>query len=167
MDVLEKADFPKAQKAAEKILQDFEYTSAPINPVTIANAMGVAVRFATFAEDINDRVSGFFDFEENTIYVNETESPYRQTFTIAHELGHKVLHEDYIKSSEYTVLLRQTEMTGNKSPIEQEADAFAANLLVPRFLLDKYRNLATPEKLSHLFVVSESVIRNRLKFYRD
>lgn len=50
---------------------------------------------------MNDKASGFFDFEENTIYTNETGSPYRQTFTVAHGLGHKVLRENYFQSGDY------------------------------------------------------------------
>lgn len=161
----DRPDFKKSQNAALKILEDFEYTSPPVNPVTIARAMGIEVKFVTFKKEISAKVSGFFDFEENTIYVNQEESPSRQTFTVAHEIGHKILHSDYVKSNEYEVLLRQSEMTGKKQPVEQEADAFAANLLVPVFMLEKYRKLATPEELAKLFVVSESVIRNRLKLH--
>jgi Zn-dependent peptidase ImmA (M78 family) len=165
MNLLE-ANFKNAQREAEKLIREFEYIKPPINPIEIARAIGVDVKFVVFDDpEINEKVSGFFDFDENAIYVNEREIPTRQTFTIAHELGHKILHEDYINSSDYKVLLRQAEMTGKKDPKEQEADAFAANLLVPRFLIDKYRKLANPAELSKLFVVSSHVILHRLKYY--
>lgn len=44
----------------------------------------------------------------NEIYVNKNEYPKRQTFTIAHELGHKILHEPWPVSQDYQVLLRDT-----------------------------------------------------------
>lgn len=65
----------------------------------------------------------------------QNQSPGRKAYTIAHEFGHYVLHrklienddrfEDGIYCDESSVLRRE----GND--IEQEADAFAANLLMP------------------------------------
>jgi Zn-dependent peptidase ImmA (M78 family) len=108
-------------------------------------------------------VSGFFDCEEMAIFVNKDEFPLRQTFTIAHELGHKILHEEWAKSTDYKVLLRDQDFNGEE-PHEKEANAFAAHLLVPRFLLDRYWNNLTPEQLSRLFAVSIPVIKIRLSF---
>lgn len=47
---------------------------------------------------------------------------------------------------------------------EQEADVFAAHLLVPKFLLDRYYKIASIDDLSQLFVVSMPVIKNRIQF---
>lgn len=88
----------------------------------------------------------------------------RQTFTVAHELGHKVLHEEWAKSSDYKVLLRDQLLTGDDDFYEKEANAFAANLLVPRKMLDQFWRTATVEQLSQLFAVSVPVIKNRLAF---
>jgi Zn-dependent peptidase ImmA (M78 family) len=60
-------------------------------------------------------------------------------------------------------LLRDQSLT-TKDPIEQEANAFAAHLLVPRAMLEKYRGLASIAELSELFAVSMPVIKNRLRF---
>ena len=49
-------------------------------------------------------------------------------------------------------------------PIEKEANAFAADLLVPLNMLHLYRKYATEEDLAKLFAVSSEVIRYRLKF---
>jgi Zn-dependent peptidase ImmA (M78 family) len=160
------ANFKRAQTEAEKLVKAYSFDTPPIDPCVIADDFGVNVRFVTFAEDFSNKVSGFFDYEEQTIFVNEAEHPNRQTFTIAHELGHKILHEEYLRSSDYKVLLRQSEIIGKKDPVEQEADAFASNLLVPNFLLKKYMDFATPYELSRLFIVSEAVIRNKLKYLR-
>ena len=47
---------------------------------------------------------------------------------------------------------------------EKEANTFAANLLVPRFMLDQYWKMMPIEQLSQLFAVSVPVIKNRLAF---
>jgi Zn-dependent peptidase ImmA (M78 family) len=124
--------------------------------------LGVTVYFVIF-EDDKKNISGFFDCEERAIFVNKEEWPLRQTFTIAHELGHKVLHEELAQSGEYRVLLRDQDYFGEE-PHEKEANAFAAHLLVPRFLLDEYWKYLTVEQLSQLFAVSVPMIKNRLAF---
>ena len=67
---------------------------------------------------------------------------------------------------EYKVLMRAP-LGGVKDPLEQEANAFAANLLVPRQFLDRYYRIASSAELARLFIVSEEVIRYRLKLEYD
>jgi Zn-dependent peptidase ImmA (M78 family) len=99
------------------------------------------------------------------IYVSEKEHPRRQTFTIAHELGHALLHGKLFEShpEDYQVLLR-TPIGATKDPLEQEANAFAGHLLVPASLLAKYQRIADNSELARLFNVSEDVIRYRKAF---
>ena len=154
-------DFKKAQSKALEILDTFGYISPPVDPVKIARDLGIRVYFADFKGE-DDKISGLFYAEKNEIYVNKNEFPQRQTFTIAHELGHKFLHEEWLKSSSYQVLMRDPTPAALKDPKEKEADAFAAHLLVPRFMLDKYYKLASIEELAKLFAVSIPVIRARM-----
>lgn len=157
-----KPNFLNAKREAAKILEDFSIFVPPVDPVSIARQLGVNVVFATFTEEMNN-ISGFYDAEENAIYVNREEYPLRQTFTIAHELGHKILHAEWAKSNDYRVLLREY-VLNTKDPKEKEANAFAAELLVPRSFLDNYWKTLTPEQLSKLFAVSVPVIKNRIAF---
>jgi len=158
----EAPDFKKAQQEALKLLDKFGYTSPSVDPVKICKDLGIRVFFANFTGD-DDKISGFFYGEKNEIYVNEKEYPQRQTFTIAHELGHKIMHEEWLNSSEYKVLLRNSINDSNDSK-EKEANAFAAHLLVPKFMLDKYYKIASLEELATLFMVSVPVIRARIQF---
>lgn len=156
-----KPDWKKSQKEAINLLEEFGITSPPVDPVNIARSLGIKVFFAEFAPEDNS-ISGLYDADENAVIVNQDEFPPRQTFTVAHELGHKRLHEEWLKSSDYKVLLRD-QLANSKDPIEQEANNFAAHLLVPKFLLDKYRKIASIKELATLFAVSEPVITFRLK----
>lgn len=154
------ADFGKAIREAKRILDEFGFSAPPINPVTIARELGVQVSFVSLPEHPN--VSGFYDAEDDAIYVAKGEYPKRQTFTIAHELGHRLLHREWAATNDYRVMLRdQSLMVVDEK--EQEANTFAAHLLVPRNMLDEYRHVASIEELSTLFVVSMPVIRNRLR----
>lgn len=155
------ADFRRAKAAALGLLQQAGVVEPPVDPVRLAESVGVQVLFVEFAGPSNDRISGFYDCEDNVIMVNKHEFPLRQTFTVAHELGHKVLHEEWARSDSYKVLLRDPAAT-ESSPVEQEANFFAANLLMPRFMMDEYYQLP-PHELSELFAVSVPAIRARLQ----
>lgn len=154
-------DYQRAKGEAIHLLHQFGLEKPPVNPMDIAKDLGVKVSFVEFEKDLNN-ISGFYDFEEDTIYVNKNEYPLRKTFTIAHELGHRILHAEWAKSLDYKVLMRGDVRTDD--PKEAEANAFAANLLVPRFMLNKYWEEFSATQLSELFVVSVPVIRNRISF---
>jgi Zn-dependent peptidase ImmA (M78 family) len=162
--VLEKPNYRLAQSKALDLLATAGVTVPPVNPADIAQRiLHVPVRFVVFYPTESERISGFYDSEENAIFVNREEFPLRQTFTIAHELGHKILHEEWARSSEYQVLLRNPQEQ-SRDFREKEADAFAANLLMPRFMMDEYYENSAPSELSRLFAVSVPAIRARLSF---
>mgnify|MGYP001577598842 CR=1 FL=1 len=109
------------------------------------------------------RVSGFFDADSKTIYVNINDSLTRQNFTIAHELGHYILGHD---TKEYGVLLRFPELNA-KEDVEKEANCFAANLLVPEKMLKEIMRSYSLDKkdvpiLAQIFGVSNMVMEYRL-----
>ncbi len=154
------ADFARAVGEATRVLDEFGFSAPPIDPVTIARELGAKVSFVSLPKHPN--VSGFYDAQDDAIYIAMGEYPKRQTFTIAHELGHRLLHREWAASNDYRVMLRdQSLMVIDEK--EQEANAFAAHLLVPRDMLDEYRHVASIQELSTLFVVSMPVIRNRLR----
>jgi Zn-dependent peptidase ImmA (M78 family) len=157
-----------AKKSALDILNSQGLIEPPVNPVEIARNMGVSVYFITFEDaNISEKVSGFYDPGEDAIYVNEKEFPKRQTFTVAHELGHRMMHREWASSNDYKMLLRQDAnnyINSEDAMREKEANVFAAHLLVPRSMLNAYYDLASPEKLSDLFAVSIEMLKNRLSF---
>lgn len=156
-----RADYARAERAALQLLDESGVVKPPVDPIRLADQLGVRVVFAEFTPEMSS-VSGFYDAEEATIYVNRRDYPPRQTFTVAHELGHHILHREWANSTDYRVLLREQE--GSSDPYEQEANAFAANLLVPASMLDAYKNVASIPELADLFLVSVPVIKNRLNF---
>lgn len=158
----QRPDYAKVLREVNQIHRDFAISAPPVNPVSIARELGIKVLFARFKQAY-DNVSGFFDCSENAIYVNAEEYPLRQTFTVAHELGHSILHKEWAASNEYKMLLRDGDYDGDDFH-EKEANAFAAHLLVPRFLLDDFFEDYSVSELSKLFAVSVPVIKNRLSF---
>lgn len=117
-------------------------------------------------------VSGLLLTGPGEIWVNAAEARQwegRKRFTICHELGHYVIHQDDV---EPTVFCRRIEVAegaegdepGERSAIEREADAFAAAILMPAHLIAE-RRVALAEDLTRLceeFGTSEKAMRYRL-----
>lgn len=70
---------------------------------------------------------------ESTIAYNQSLPPERRNFTIAHELGHYFLHKDH----ESQFVDNAENMLENTNKVfEQQANAFAAELLIPEDVLN-------------------------------
>ena len=89
------------------------------------------------------------------IRVNKSDHSFRRRFTIAHELGHFLMHKDLRKE----FIERRSPIAKEKPWYEQEADAFAAHLLVPlEFLKEDSRNCLSSINMQNRYQVSDSVI---------
>ena len=82
------------------------------------------------------------------------EPPARRRFTIAHEIGHHLLHSDGATVMCRPIDVGQADDTNRAR--EREANRFAAELLMPEALLREYadREGADPIALSERFDVS-------------
>ena len=69
------------------------------------------------------------------IQVNSTLSNEQQRFTLAHEIGHAVLHPDL--AAHRDIPLDHERSDARRIPIERQADQFAALLLMPEYLLQE------------------------------
>lgn len=138
------------------------YSAPPVPVLEIAEQNGVDVVFADFGEH-KDTVSGFCDFEEKKLYVNTEDGMRRQLFTMAHELGHWILHRKIFEDDpdRYPVLPR-FHKPDRKDVLEKEANCFAANLLVPEKLLKPVRTASVAE-LARVFGVSTTMMEFRLQ----
>ena len=75
-------------------------------------------------------VSGMLLPAERQIWLNASESPARQRFTLAHELGHWVCQ--HLEGRSVPVFCRAAEVgVGEGRLLEREANVFAAELLMP------------------------------------
>lgn len=153
------------ENKAQEILKRFNIKEPLVDVYSIADAEGIAINPVIPAEE--HEFSGFLDSngEKPVMYVNASESVTRQNWTIAHELGHYYLQHE---PDEWGIAWRDQ---SDKNEFEQEADYFAACLLVPEQML---RNLMRKFKLkpedslllSQMFGVSEQAMKNRLNSLR-
>jgi len=77
--------------------------------------------------------------ENSRIGYNSFESEVRQRFTLAHELGHFILHsdnkDDYLFVDNAKVMFRTNKTSNQDYRREREANIFAASILMPQSLI--------------------------------
>ena len=120
----------KAEKRATELITKLGHAAPPIDVEAIAASLGVRVERA----DLGDDVSGVLVRRggQAVIGVNWTHHPSRQRFTIAHELGHFLLHAAGTYIDKGTHARFRNEQSGSGTDREEvEANAFAAALLIP------------------------------------
>ncbi len=173
--------FRLVQEVAAGILQYFEdqyYSYELPIPVEIvaAGLYGLSIRRVNASYE---EFHGMLSVEEKAIFVNTNINWTRKQFTIAHELGHWVLHSGKstmrfggLKSAPISEFMSSTKINKEKvrsAVQEQEANWFAAALLVPTELL--VQKLAGKNKiksetifdLAKQFGVSPKVVMNKIK----
>jgi Zn-dependent peptidase ImmA (M78 family) len=141
--------------------------AAPVNVVGLATALGIRV-YETF---LDPQVSGVLKAENGgySIAVNAGHPTTRQRFTVAHELGHYMLHRNLIGEGISDSVAYRSANSGQYfnqriGPSEEtEANRFAANLLMPRELLTpSATDGVNTGDLARLFGVSEQAMAIRL-----
>ncbi|TND10156.1 MAG: hypothetical protein FD123_404 [Bacteroidetes bacterium] len=159
------------ERKTAKILDDLQINELPIPVDKIATSYGLEVK----PYDLGEDVSGVLVISNGVgiIGYNPNESTLRQRFTIAHEFGHFVLHGNigglFIDKG-FRVEFRSQKSTTKEIRKEQEANAFAAALLMPEKILFreiKNHNYDLTEEgsiqeLANLFNVSSQAMTFRL-----
>lgn len=164
--------------AVVKILDENNITEPPINVVKIAGSMGFKVFTVEFTDKkVMGAIADFesplkqFDNEQRVIAVDKNSYATRKIFTIAHEIGHFVMHcgesNDFFERDLYDT---EKDM---RTPIEKDADKFAACLLMPKdmfinfvenspyYIIRDKQNLV--QEICKKFIVAEKAAKKRLK----
>ena len=125
-----------------RLLKSHGIKTAPVPIEKVARALGADLHW----QPAEDELSGFYirDLKRRraVIGVNSNHHANRQRFTIAHELGHFLMHEGeklHVDHNDlgYQVKLRNDESRKGVDPEEKEANLFAAELLMPSQFLAK------------------------------
>ena len=162
-------NYKDSRDAAWQILIKYEIKSLPVSVSKICERENI--RLLTYGEGapiierlrLENNVIGNDAFSmRRMIFYDDTKPPSRQRFSIAHEIGHILLHNP----TGATVLNR--EMSPNDDPLEREANVFASRLLAPLCVLH-FLNVRSPEEISELCNISITAARirfERLSFVR-
>lgn len=140
---------------------------APVRLSAIANALGLKVIATTLPNGISGEIRP--DPENAGLYiikVNRNDSARRQRFTVAHEIGHFLLHRDEIGDGITDDVLYRSSLSDRR---EAQANRMAADLLMPQNLVDEWMDRARTLKVDNVigfladkFNVSEAAMKIRL-----
>jgi len=156
---------------ARKLISEFDIQRLPVPLDRIVRAKGIVVQYAPLDGDLSGMA--FMKDGHPVIGVNSLHHPNRQRFTIAHELGHIVLHRPQIENAIHLdrgSLQRGALASMGIDSIEIDANRFAAELLMPKNLLGALLDGKTVDleddasitELAKKFRVSEAALRFRL-----
>jgi len=130
-----------------------KYISPPVPVFEIAEFLGYDIDFRKdgIYEDLN--ILGGLQINSKMIEINENlgKQEGRMHFTVAHEIGHLIMHTSGSKLTEQSDCKHDEGMGGSKENIlEREADLFAAHLLMPSAEMKKafFRMRKKPLKMT-------------------
>ena len=153
---------------AMEVLRQHGLYSLPIDPVQLADRLGVTVKNAKFSDDsLASMIAKRGDHTQ--ILVEQADPPYRKRFSIAHELGHHFLH--LLEDGE--IVDKRADMFREKEPMdahtssdrirEIQANWFAAALLMPEeFVREEWVRNPSIARMARIFNVSEEAIGYRV-----
>lgn len=168
---------PQRRKAIKqrvtKLLEEQGIHSAPVNVKKITKKLKAQVRYSPLDEELSGMV--YIKDGKPIIGVNALHHPNRQRFTLAHEIGHLVLHREEISKAihvdkDFPMLMRDSVSSNGIDEMEIEANLFAAELLMPESFLAKslegqsfdIDDDSVVGTLGKLYKVSTSAMRFRL-----
>jgi Zn-dependent peptidase ImmA (M78 family) len=138
---------------------------APVDVKAILKKLGIKVHEV----DLGKSISGAIEKSRGGVYtisVNSADSLTRKRFTMAHELGHYMLHRDKIGDGiTDNRMYRANEANcriGSKE--ETQANQFAANLLMPKELIEslQVQGIKDEGELAEILSVSLQALNIRL-----
>ncbi|ELY2017908.1 ImmA/IrrE family metallo-endopeptidase [Flavobacterium psychrophilum] len=162
-------NFNYLEEKAEELLVKHDLFMAGFNVKKLAKLLKINLK----EEILSDDVSGFFVMTDtdNIITYNKNNGKERQRFTIAHEIGHFILHskeQPIFIDKTPSVMYRNNSSSTGEDFKEREANAFAASLLMPKKLIEQ-EILNVPNdfdkaisSLAKIFGVSQQAISFRL-----
>lgn len=142
------------------IANDNNISLFPLDIEALAYKLGIQI----VREDGDEDFSGCIEKRADKCYyicVNKYHNIRRQRFTIAHELGHFILHRNKLEEiGRETILMREPTAL---SQIEREANDFASELLIPKdeIVAQIQSGLNKIEDLADYFQVSIPALKYR------
>jgi Zn-dependent peptidase ImmA (M78 family) len=160
----------RAEATARRLIKEYGIENPPVPVESLAERLGAQISYSPFEGDLSGMV--FRDGAKVIIGVNSLHHPNRQRFTIAHEIGHMILHKgvEMHVDRAYRVNLRDDLSSQAVDPEEIQANRFAAELLMPEHMLIEdlrgqeidFENEADLRRLSLKYQVSLQALTLRL-----
>lgn len=121
---------------AQEVLEHARIKEPPVAIERLARRLGVQLRYEPFDGDLSGML--YKEGEQIVIGVNALHPKTRQRFTIAHEIGHLLLHGYSGIHVDHGFPVRKRDNVSSQAikTDEIEANGFAAELLMPATMLE-------------------------------
>lgn len=130
----------------------------PIDIDYIVKKWGLAVEYVERPRGLHGRMLA----ERALVEIASGDAPNRQRFSLAHELGHYLLEHNAVYSD-----AEPDEITDPHSLNEREANAFAAELLMPeQWVTSDWKSVKNAGEMAALYRVSSEAMWYRLEGLR-
>ena len=159
-----------AYATARSILAENGLTRVPISLPRLAKKLAISVEYVSLDRELSGMA--LVDGGVKRVLVNALHAPNRQRFTIAHEIGHHLLHADELEKGVHVdkgILRRDKVSAQGTDRLEVEANAFASELLMPESAIENalgddfdLDDQTVLEALAKRFKVSVSALQYRL-----
>ncbi|MEP5231562.1 MAG: ImmA/IrrE family metallo-endopeptidase [Alloalcanivorax sp.] len=126
------ADVIRAKREAASLLDAYPAPRLPVKVEQLAQQLGAEITYERFDDDESISAMLYRDDFRTVIGVNSCHPITRQRFSIAHEIGHMILHEGELYVDRSARINFRNELSSQAvDPKEIEANVFAAELLMP------------------------------------
>lgn len=165
--------YSRVRREVSELLARFSVSAPPVPVEDIARGLGAKVSYSNF----DNEISGLLVRRAGSIVIGvASEQPEnRQRFTIAHEIGHLLLHGEGVSDEvhvdkHFRVHLRSSLSSTAEDVGEIEANAFAAELLMPeafvrrdaKMLMLDFDDPGQVQELAQAYRVSSQAMTYRL-----
>lgn len=145
----------RIEQKASDLLESYNLMNTPVKVKKLIKALNIKLDKV----DLGDEISGVLVVEKKKAKIGYNgDCPTRNRFTLAHELGHYILHvnnDNELFVDNVKVMFRKQAATRIEKMQEIEANTFAASLLMPQKLIaEKFKEL----KNDLFFVTDEEII---------
>lgn len=132
----------RLRNIVEKLLGDAKIKVPPVPVDCLIRSHGIVIARKRFDDETSGLI--YVDAKTNNVVVglNVSHSKTRQRFTLAHELGHFLLHKQnggglHVDDRDFFIKFRDHHSSDGSDREEREANAFAAELLMPSSFLGR------------------------------
>ena len=135
--ITRRARYARIRELTQSLLDRFGVREPAVPVLNMLRGSGIDVRQGDLGE-----VSGLIARQGSAtvVGINAGQSLTRQRFTMAHEFGHFLLHQDLTSHRDLDFRVKYRDRTSSEATDVEEIEAnfFAASLLMPRPFLDAY-----------------------------
>lgn len=153
--------------ASQVLSRYWSNKSYPVDPYIIAYENNIEIRLNPLLKNKNIAGKIYVEDEQVIIEVDSWQTPYRQRFTIAHELGHFFLNHDINGGLNHIDTV--DDLSDPANDLEIQANYFAVNLLMPKefieYILYKLQ-ISDIAEMAKKLNVSRSALTYRLEKLR-